>query len=144
MLRRSRQGMWELPGGKTTGPEAFEAAAVRGLAEETSLPADCGRGCRPERRRCATPSRARTGVATPRRHRPHRLPRLRLRPSLRSCLHPCPRLHSNAVAGSRVRWREGTPADRGREAIRRHHSCGQAMAGLRQGPGVLAQTPAAN
>ena len=39
LLGRSHRGMWELPGGKTTGPEPFEAAAVRELAEETGLTA---------------------------------------------------------------------------------------------------------
>ncbi|MEU3407669.1 methyltransferase, FxLD system [Streptomyces sp. NPDC006670] len=40
LLGRSRRGMLELPGGKTTGPEDFAAAAVRELAEETGLVAD--------------------------------------------------------------------------------------------------------
>ncbi|MER6216699.1 methyltransferase, FxLD system [Streptomyces sp. NPDC001674] len=40
LLGRSRHGMLELPGGKTTGPEGFAAAAVRELAEETGLVAD--------------------------------------------------------------------------------------------------------
>ncbi|MEU9069870.1 MULTISPECIES: bifunctional class I SAM-dependent methyltransferase/NUDIX hydrolase [Streptomyces] len=40
LLGRSTQGMLELPGGKTTGPEDFAAAAVRELAEETGLMAD--------------------------------------------------------------------------------------------------------
>ncbi|MFJ7775915.1 methyltransferase, FxLD system [Streptomyces yangpuensis] len=40
LLGRSRCGMLELPGGKTTGPEDFAAAAVRELAEETGLVAD--------------------------------------------------------------------------------------------------------
>ncbi|MFJ7969641.1 methyltransferase, FxLD system [Streptomyces sp. NPDC096324] len=40
LLGRSRRGMLELPGGKTTGPEGFAAAAVRELAEETGLVAD--------------------------------------------------------------------------------------------------------
>jgi protein-L-isoaspartate(D-aspartate) O-methyltransferase len=39
LLGRSHRGMWQLPGGKTRGPESFEAAAVRGLAEETGLAA---------------------------------------------------------------------------------------------------------
>ncbi|MFE9137965.1 methyltransferase, FxLD system [Streptomyces sp. NPDC007355] len=39
LLGRSHRGMWELPGGKTRGPEPFEVAAVRGLAEETGLAA---------------------------------------------------------------------------------------------------------
>ncbi|MFJ8151229.1 methyltransferase, FxLD system [Streptomyces sp. NPDC094468] len=39
LLGRSRRGMWELPGGKTSGAESFEAAAVRELAEETGLTA---------------------------------------------------------------------------------------------------------
>jgi protein-L-isoaspartate(D-aspartate) O-methyltransferase len=39
LLGRSRRGMWELPGGKTSGPEDFAAAAVRELAEETGLSA---------------------------------------------------------------------------------------------------------
>ncbi|MFD0352062.1 NUDIX hydrolase [Kitasatospora aburaviensis] len=37
LLGYSRDGMWELPGGKTAGGESFEAAAVRELAEETGL-----------------------------------------------------------------------------------------------------------
>ncbi|CAM5605839.1 methyltransferase, FxLD system [Streptomyces diastaticus] len=40
LLGRSRLGMLELPGGKTTGPEDFASAAVRELAEETGLVAD--------------------------------------------------------------------------------------------------------
>lgn len=40
LLGRSRLGMLELPGGKTTGPENFAAAAVRELAEETGLVAN--------------------------------------------------------------------------------------------------------
>ncbi|MFG2339874.1 methyltransferase, FxLD system [Streptomyces yangpuensis] len=40
LLGRSRRGMLELPGGKTTGAEDFAAAAVRELAEETGLVAD--------------------------------------------------------------------------------------------------------
>ncbi|MCB5167365.1 methyltransferase, FxLD system [Streptomyces bambusae] len=40
LLGRSRRGVLELPGGKTTGPEDFAAAAVRELAEETGLIAD--------------------------------------------------------------------------------------------------------
>ncbi|MFJ3877152.1 methyltransferase, FxLD system [Streptomyces sp. NPDC090077] len=40
LLGRSRRGMLELPGGKTTGPEDFAAAAVRELIEETGLVAD--------------------------------------------------------------------------------------------------------
>ncbi|MET9735166.1 NUDIX domain-containing protein [Streptomyces sp. NPDC006458] len=40
MLGRSTRGMLELPGGKTTGPEDFAAAAVRELAEKTDLVAD--------------------------------------------------------------------------------------------------------
>lgn len=40
LLGRSTRGMLELPGGKTTGPEDFAAAAVRELAEETGLVAD--------------------------------------------------------------------------------------------------------
>ncbi|SEM77199.1 methyltransferase, FxLD system [Streptacidiphilus jiangxiensis] len=43
LLGRSRRGMLELPGGKTTGPEDFAAAAVRELGEEAGLvaaPAD--------------------------------------------------------------------------------------------------------
>ncbi|ALO13586.1 MutT-family protein [Streptomyces venezuelae] len=40
LLGRSRRGMLELPGGKTTGPEDFAAAAVRELGEETGLVAD--------------------------------------------------------------------------------------------------------
>ncbi|MFE0087720.1 methyltransferase, FxLD system [Streptomyces sp. NPDC058991] len=42
LLGRSRRGMLELPGGKTTGPEDFAAAAVRELAEETGLVAEPG------------------------------------------------------------------------------------------------------
>ncbi|CAL9361177.1 Protein-L-isoaspartate O-methyltransferase [Streptomyces sp. enrichment culture] len=40
LLGRSRRGMLELPGGKTSGPEDFATAAVRELAEETGLVAD--------------------------------------------------------------------------------------------------------
>ncbi|MFJ4695519.1 methyltransferase, FxLD system [Streptomyces sp. NPDC088766] len=40
LLGRSTRGMLELPGGKTTGPEGFAAAAVRELAEETGLVAN--------------------------------------------------------------------------------------------------------
>ncbi|MFE0704900.1 methyltransferase, FxLD system [Streptomyces sp. NPDC058872] len=40
LLGRSRRGMFELPGGKTRGPEGFAVAAVRELAEETGLVAD--------------------------------------------------------------------------------------------------------
>ncbi|MET9611822.1 methyltransferase, FxLD system [Kitasatospora indigofera] len=40
LLGWSNRGMWELPGGKTSGPESFEAAAVRELAEETGLLAE--------------------------------------------------------------------------------------------------------
>ncbi|MFG3013856.1 methyltransferase, FxLD system [Streptomyces cinerochromogenes] len=40
LLGRSHRGMWELPGGKTLGPEPFEVAAVRELAEETGLAAE--------------------------------------------------------------------------------------------------------
>lgn len=40
LLGRSRRGMLELPGGKTTGPEDFASAAVRELAEETGLVAN--------------------------------------------------------------------------------------------------------
>ncbi|MFE7448170.1 methyltransferase, FxLD system [Streptomyces griseus] len=40
LLGRSKRGMLELPGGKTTGPEDFAAGAVRELAEETGLVAD--------------------------------------------------------------------------------------------------------
>ncbi|MFB8086590.1 methyltransferase, FxLD system [Streptomyces sp. NPDC055992] len=40
LLGRSRRGMLELPGGKTTGAEGFAAAAVRELAEETGLVAE--------------------------------------------------------------------------------------------------------
>ncbi|NUK23918.1 methyltransferase, FxLD system [Streptomyces lunaelactis] len=39
LLGRSTQGMWELPGGKTSKSEDFAAAAVRELAEETGLTA---------------------------------------------------------------------------------------------------------
>ncbi|MFD8218093.1 NUDIX domain-containing protein [Streptomyces sp. NPDC059697] len=39
LLGRSARGMWELPGGKTSGQESFEQAAVRELAEETGLTA---------------------------------------------------------------------------------------------------------
>ncbi|MFD7003042.1 methyltransferase, FxLD system [Streptomyces mirabilis] len=39
LLGRSTRGMWELPGGKTSGQESFEQAAVRELAEETGLTA---------------------------------------------------------------------------------------------------------
>ncbi|MET9778823.1 methyltransferase, FxLD system [Streptomyces sp. NPDC006367] len=42
LLGRSRDGMLELPGGKTRGPEDFASAAVRELAEETGLVADPG------------------------------------------------------------------------------------------------------
>ncbi|MFD4764175.1 methyltransferase, FxLD system [Streptomyces sp. NPDC058439] len=37
LLGRSTRGMWELPGGKASGGEGFEAAAVRELEEETGL-----------------------------------------------------------------------------------------------------------
>ncbi|MFI0928667.1 methyltransferase, FxLD system [Streptomyces sp. NPDC021012] len=40
LLGRSRHGMLELPGGKTSGAEDFAKAAVRELAEETGLVAD--------------------------------------------------------------------------------------------------------
>ncbi|MFE5594172.1 NUDIX domain-containing protein [Streptomyces sp. NPDC056549] len=40
LLGRSRRGMLELPGGKTSGPEDFATAAVRELGEETGLVAD--------------------------------------------------------------------------------------------------------
>ncbi|GHA71631.1 MULTISPECIES: methyltransferase, FxLD system [Streptomyces] len=40
LLGRSRRGMLELPGGRTTGPEGFAAAAVRELVEETGLLAE--------------------------------------------------------------------------------------------------------
>ncbi|MFF5973421.1 methyltransferase, FxLD system [Streptomyces sp. NPDC012769] len=40
LLGRSRRGMWELPGGEPVGPEPFEAAAVRELAERTGLVAE--------------------------------------------------------------------------------------------------------
>ncbi|GGT23261.1 methyltransferase domain-containing protein [Streptomyces griseoviridis] len=40
LLGRSRRGMLELPGGKTTGAEDFATAAVRELSEETGLVAD--------------------------------------------------------------------------------------------------------
>lgn len=40
LLGHSRQGMWELAGGKNAGPESFEEAAVRELAEETGLHAE--------------------------------------------------------------------------------------------------------
>ncbi|WDM16023.1 methyltransferase, FxLD system [Streptomyces lavenduligriseus] len=40
LLGRSRRGMLELPGGKSSGPEDFAVAAVRELAEETGLNAD--------------------------------------------------------------------------------------------------------
>ncbi|MGW7439859.1 methyltransferase, FxLD system [Streptomyces sp. NPDC054849] len=39
LLGRSTRGMWELPGGKTSGSEDFAAAAVRELGEETGLTA---------------------------------------------------------------------------------------------------------
>ncbi|MDH6143520.1 protein-L-isoaspartate(D-aspartate) O-methyltransferase [Kitasatospora sp. GP30] len=39
LLGRSRQNMWELPAGKTSGSESFEETAVRELAEETGLTA---------------------------------------------------------------------------------------------------------
>lgn len=42
LLGRSRRGMLELPGGKSSGPEDFAAAAVRELAEETGLLAEPG------------------------------------------------------------------------------------------------------
>ncbi|MFI7087616.1 methyltransferase, FxLD system [Streptomyces anulatus] len=42
LLGRSRLGMLELPGGKTSGAEDFAAASVRELAEETGLVADPG------------------------------------------------------------------------------------------------------
>ncbi|MGW4160029.1 methyltransferase, FxLD system [Streptomyces sp. NPDC004788] len=42
LLGQSRRGMLELPGGKTSGPEDFAAAAVRELAEETGLVAEPG------------------------------------------------------------------------------------------------------
>ncbi|WP_406499859.1 methyltransferase, FxLD system [Streptomyces sp. NBC_00846] len=37
LLGRSTRGMWELPGGKTSGGEGFEAASVRELEEESGL-----------------------------------------------------------------------------------------------------------
>ncbi|MFJ7589538.1 methyltransferase, FxLD system [Streptomyces sp. NPDC097617] len=37
LIGRSTRGMWEVPGGKTSGPEDFAAAAVRELAEETGV-----------------------------------------------------------------------------------------------------------
>ncbi|WP_328959041.1 bifunctional class I SAM-dependent methyltransferase/NUDIX hydrolase [Kitasatospora purpeofusca] len=40
LLGWSHHGMWELPGGRPSGPESFEAAAVRELAEETGLLAE--------------------------------------------------------------------------------------------------------
>ncbi|TRV80932.1 methyltransferase, FxLD system [Streptomyces sp. 130] len=40
LLGRSRRGMLELPGGRTSGREDFAAAAVRELAEETGLAVD--------------------------------------------------------------------------------------------------------
>ncbi|MGC0208557.1 methyltransferase, FxLD system [Streptomyces sp. XY006] len=40
LLGRSHRGMLELPGGRTRGPEGFAVAAVRELAEETTLVAD--------------------------------------------------------------------------------------------------------
>ncbi|MFF3501520.1 methyltransferase, FxLD system [Streptomyces sp. NPDC003247] len=40
LLGRSRHGMLDLPGGKTTASEDFAAAAVRELAEDTGLVAD--------------------------------------------------------------------------------------------------------
>lgn len=40
LLGRSARGMWEMAGGKSSGSESFETAAVRELAEETGLTAD--------------------------------------------------------------------------------------------------------
>ncbi|MCZ4100751.1 NUDIX domain-containing protein [Streptomyces sp. H39-C1] len=42
LLGHGRRRGWELPGGKADGAESLESAAVRELAEETSLIADPG------------------------------------------------------------------------------------------------------